>query len=120
MSETTNPHQSMRPIRRRACGVSPPLQIGVVDVVDMRKDLRPCATSAPSIPRQAYIYFTGLEVTQNILIPKPLALRRAIRRENRNSLYRLVRVAGCDLKSSQRRTGCWAGRAMHGSSTAQI
>ena len=48
---------------------------------------------------QAGTYFTSLEAARKILTPKRLELLRIIRRESPESLYRLARILGRDLKN---------------------
>ncbi len=48
---------------------------------------------------QAGTYFTNLEAARKVLTPKRLELLRTIRRESPESLYRLARIAGRDLKN---------------------
>lgn len=50
---------------------------------------------------QGGTYFTSLEAARKVLTPKRLELLRAIRKENPDSLYRLARVVGRDLKNVQ-------------------
>ena len=53
------------------------------------------------VRRQGGTYFTSLEAARKVLTPKRLELLRAIRKENPDSLYRLARVVGRDLKNVQ-------------------
>jgi len=53
------------------------------------------------VKRQGGTYFTSLEAARKVLTPKRLELLRAIRKENPDSLYRLARVVGRDLKNVQ-------------------
>jgi len=53
------------------------------------------------VKRQRGTYFTSLEAARKVLTPKRLELLRAIRRESPDSLYRLSRLVGRDLKNVQ-------------------
>lgn len=53
------------------------------------------------VKRERGTYFTSLEAARKVLTPKRLELLRAIRRERPESLYRLARLVGRDLKNVQ-------------------
>jgi predicted transcriptional regulator len=53
------------------------------------------------VTRQSGTYFTSLEAARKVLTPKRLDLLRTIRRESPDSLYRLARLVGRDLKNVQ-------------------
>jgi len=53
------------------------------------------------VKRQGGTYFTSLEAARKVLTPKRLELLRTIRRESPDSLYRLARLVGRDLKNVQ-------------------
>lgn len=53
------------------------------------------------VERQGGTYFTSLEAARKVLTPKRLELLRTIRRESPDSLYRLARLVGRDLKNVQ-------------------
>lgn len=53
------------------------------------------------VQRRSGTYFTSLEAARKVLTPKRLELLRTIRRESPDSLYRLARLVGRDLKNVQ-------------------
>ena len=51
------------------------------------------------VKRQSGTYFSNLEAARKVLTPKRLELLRVIRREQPDSVYRLARLVGRDLKN---------------------
>lgn len=69
------------------------------DVLDGFRDTWKALEQGKKVKRQTGTYFASLEAARKILPPRRLELLRAIRRENPESVYRLARLVGRDLKN---------------------
>ena len=80
-----------KPIRIRSLG----------DALDGFRKTWKALEQCKEVKRQGGTYFTSLEAARKVLTPKRLELLRTIRRESPDSLYRLARLVGRDLKNVQ-------------------